>query len=83
MANAFVFGSKRFSFNKTDSTFSAEASELGINPGSLNSFYIRSARTNCTKLFLRSGVTRDNDDDITSWTYISPGQGLTTVIFND
>jgi len=74
--------SQKFSFDKSQNLFSAEASDLQICD--MGSFYIRSARTGATRLFLLQKIERDaSGEDILAFHYISPGQGLSAVVFND
>lgn len=77
--------SNQFSYDGKTRTFTAEASELQILPGiSIGSFYIRSAKTGDTRLFLLSETQRDaSGEDILAFHYVSPGQGLKAIIFND
>jgi hypothetical protein len=78
---AFI-SSDKFSFDKSKSLFSAEASELGLYDPS--KFYIKSARTGATRLFILSEVERDAaGEDVLAFHYISPGQGLSAIVFND
>ena len=82
---AFEISSRQFDYSAKAKKFTAEASELRLQPGQrLGSFYIRSARTGDVRLFLLSETERDaGGEDILAFHYISPGQGLTATIFND
>lgn len=74
--------SRKFSYDKEKSLFSAEASELSLR--NMGSFYIRSARTGDVRLFLLTQTERDaSGEDVFAFHYISPGQGLSAVVFND
>lgn len=74
--------SKHFTYSGKTRTFSAEISELPV-ANLLANFYIVSERTGDTRLFLMNDEHRDAEGDVTHWTFICPGGGLTAVIFND
>ncbi len=77
-----TISSRKFDFDKSKNLFLAEVSELQIRE--MGCFYIRSARTGDTRLFMLQKVERDaSGEDILAFHYISPGQGLSAVVFND
>ena len=73
--------SKLFSYRAATKTFTAEISELPKNFDG-NPFYIRSAKTGTSKLFLFEGVDTDGED-IAGWRFICPGEGFRALVIND
>jgi hypothetical protein len=74
--------SNKFTYDKAKALFSAEASDLQLR--NMGSFYIKSNRTGDTRLFLLQRVEKDaGGEDVLAFHYISPGQGLSAVVFND
>ena len=82
MTRPATFPSTDFTFTSKTDTFASEASELG-GKFTGHSFYIRSARTGVSLLFLFERVEVDGEGDVVAWHYFVPAGGLRAVVFND
>ncbi len=75
-----TYSSRKFAYNKETRCFTTEASILeGFTAGS---FYIRSARTGKTQLFLLTEVEKA-DGEMIAWRGFTPGGLYNVVVFND
>jgi hypothetical protein len=78
-----TYSSKQFTYNKETDTFVAEASELRFFDG--QAFYIKSAKTGRTRMFLitERQFTEDADQEFVAWKGFCPAGGHRVVVFND
>ena len=75
-----TYNSNKFLFKRDGMQFTTEASMLpGFNGGS---FYIKSARTGVTQLFLLTNSEEVNGD-LVAWHGFSPGGLYNVTVFND
>ena len=86
------FSTSRFLWNKENKTFTAEISELGVPAmGRIGfhvtetTFILQSAETGVKMIMAIFDITRDRDNDITSWIYRpeSDEHDFEVVIYND
>ncbi len=81
-----MIDSNKFTYINTTRTFVTDMSMLHDEAygRSLATFYIRSARTGDTRLFINTGVDYDaSGEDIVGYRFISPGNGLSALLIND
>ena len=78
-----TYSSSHFTYDKETDTFIGEASELVGFDG--QAFYIRSRKTNDTRMFLinKCEFSEDADEELVAWRGISPGNGHRVTICND
>lgn len=71
-----------FNWNQEYKTISADMSNLGFH-NSPSKFIVKSDKHDKLYEFVKSVTTKNKDDEIIQWEYISEDLGITAIIYND